>query len=74
MFNVTGEYELYFKIFKRVKLFNNVILVYSMGFMKTGGSKFVFLFKMEAGSEATVFTPKQFLNGNVNVFGRMPFS
>lgn len=57
-----------------MKLFNNVILVYSMDFMKTGGSKFMFLSKMEAGSKITVFTPKPFLNGNANVFGRMPLS
>lgn len=57
-----------------MKWFNNVILVYSMDFVKTGGSKFSFLSKTDSGSEITVFTPKQFLNGNANIFGRSPFS
>lgn len=45
-----------------------------MDFVKTGGSKFSFLSKTDSGSEITVFTPKQFLNGNANIFGRSPFS
>lgn len=33
--------------------------------MKTEGSSLVFLSKMKAGSEITVFTSKSFVNGNL---------